>query len=662
MTACRVLFLSLFAFTWASLADDKIREYDWLTNGVKSGSLVVTISEDGSRSSRFEFNDRGRGPDISERVHVGENGRLVKLDISGHSYMGAPVDERMWVEQGEVRWKSTLEEGAVDRSDGFYLANDGTPELTAALVRALLRSEGGTLNLLPTGKATISLLKGLELPGMGGQKIRLFAIHGISTEPEFIWLDWDSELFGLARGWMSLVPSGQAHLSELLQQTQDEAELAYHEQLSKPLTHALPARYTVRNVHLIDVETGEVEPGQSVTVADGKIVAIGEHAGNPGEAVIDGMGGWLMPGLWDMHSHISQEQGPLHIAAGVTTIRDMGNNPEQYFDVKRRFDDGTVVGPRSVAAGFIDRKSPYSAPIKKLAESLQDALDLVDEYAEMGYPQIKIYSSIEPDWVKPIAERVHGHGMRLSGHIPSYMTAERAIRDGFDEIQHINMLFLNFLAGPEHDTRTPVRFTLVAEHAGSLDLDSDEATAFFALMKQNDITVDPTVAVFDNMFRHRSGQLSPSYAMVADHFPPAMKRAMRAGRMNITDDNGERFASAADALLQMITKLHEHGIRIVAGTDALPGFTLHRELELYVQAGIPALEVLRLATLGSAEHMGQGEVSGSLAVGKRADMLLLSVNPLQDISAVRRVQLVFRGDRYFKSGQIYQAVGIRPFQ
>ena len=661
MAACRGLFLSLLAFSGPCLSDDTIREYDWLTNGVKSGSLVVTVSADGTRATRFEFNDRGRGPDISERVRFGEDGHIVALEISGHSYMGAPVDERTWIEQGEVRWKSTLEEGAVNRSDSFYLANDGTPELTAVLARALLRSDDGTKNLLPSGKATISLLKTLELPGMGGQKIRLFALHGISTEPEFIWLDWDNELFGLASGWMGLVPTGQAHLYEVLQKAQDEAELAYWAQMSKPLTHGLPGRYTLSNIQLVDVGAGTVTAGRSVTVEDGMIVAIGEQPQNPGAVVIDGMGGWLMPGLWDMHSHISQEQGLLHIAAGVTTIRDMGNNPEQYFDVKRRFDDGTVVGPRSVAAGFIDRKSPYSAPIKKLAESLQDALDLVDQYAEMGYPQIKIYSSIEPDWVKPIAERVHGHDMRLSGHIPSYMTAERAIRDGFDEIQHINMLFLNFLAGPEHDTRTPVRFTLVAEHAGSLDLDSGEASAFFALMKQNDVTIDPTVAIFDNMFRHRSGQLSPSYAMVAEHFPPAMKRAMLAGRMNITDDNAGRYASAADALLQMIARLHEHGIRIVAGTDALPGFTLHRELELYVQAGIPAPEVLRLATLGSAEHMGQGDASGSLAVGKRADMLLLSANPLQDISAVRRVQLVFRGDRYFKSGQIYQAVGIRPF-
>jgi hypothetical protein len=105
-----------------------------------------------------------------------------------------------------------------------------------------------------------------------------------------------------------------------------------------------------------------------------------------------------------------------------------------------------VIGTRVVRSGFIDQKSPFAAPTGRLAETLDEALDMVRWYAERDYPQIKIYSSITPDWVRPIADEIHRHGMRLSGHIPSFMTAERAVRDGFDEIQHVNMLFLNFRA------------------------------------------------------------------------------------------------------------------------------------------------------------------------------------------------------------------------
>ena len=279
----------------------------------------------------------------------------------------------------------------------------------------------------------------------------------------------------------------------------------------------------------------------------------------------------------------------------------------------------------------------------------------------MGYPQIKIYSSIEPEWVKPIAEEVHKNGMRLSGHIPSYMSAQQAVNDGFDEIQHINMVFLNFLAGPEDDTRTPVRFSLVAEKAGDMDLDADSVNTFISLLKENNVVVDPTVTIFDGMFRHRSGELNPEYAMIADHMPPSVRRSMLGGEMDINDRNAAAYAKSADALLEMIAKLHRAGITLVAGTDAVAGFTLHRELELYHRAGISTQDVLRLATIGSAQVAGVADRTGSIAEGKQADFVLLAGNPLQDISAVRRPVAVFKGDRWYDPAQLYEAIGVKPF-
>ena len=310
---------------------------------------------------------------------------------------------------------------------------------------------------------------------------------------------------------------------------------------------------------------------------------------------------------------------------------------------------------------MIDRPVIELRPVDRLAESREDALQMVRDYAARGYPQIKIYSSIDPLWVADIATEVHGNGMRLSGHIPSFMTAEQAVQQGFDEIQHINMLFLNFLAGPEDDTRTPVRFSLVAEKAGSMNLDSEQMTAFIALLRDKQVVVDPTVAIFDNMFRHRSGNLSPSFAMVAGHMPPAVQRSMLAGEMDINDENAARYAESAQALLGLIRRLHDAGVQLVAGTDALAGFGLHRELELYVQAGIPEHAVIRLATLGSAEVMGAADTSGSIAVGKHADMVLLASNPLLDINAIRKTKTVFKGSRIWQPAKLYNAVGIRPF-
>jgi len=223
------------------------------------------------------------------------------------------------------------------------------------------------------------------------------------------------------------------------------------------------------------------------------------------------------------------------------------------------------------------------------------------------------------------------------------------------------MLFLNFLAGPEDDTRTPLRFSLVAEKAASLDLGAPQVVDFIDLLKQRGIVIDPTVTIFDSMFRHRSGELDPSYAMIADHMPPAVRRGMLAGEMDINDSNAATYARSADALLGMIAGLHAAGVTLVAGTDAMPGFTLHRELELYQRSGISPPDVLRLATLGSARVAGDEQHSGSISEGKRAEFVLLAGNPLEDISAVRRPVAVFKGDRWYDPALLYEAVGIRPF-
>ena len=328
--------------------------------------------------------------------------------------------------------------------------------------------------------------------------------------------------------------------------------------------------------------------------------------------------------------------------------------------VTELFAKGKAIGPTVYRAGFIDKKSPYSAPTGKLAETLQDALDFVDWYAERGYQQIKIYSSIDPKWVKAIAERVHHHNMKLSGHIPSFMTTEQAVLDGFDEIQHINMLFLNFLADKKSDTRTPLRFTLVGEKAGGLDLDSKEVNEFVALLKKRDVIIDSTATIFEGMFLNKAGEIDPSYLAIADNMPADVRRGFLAGDLDINEDNEKAYAKSADATLRLIKKLFDAGIRLVPGTDAIAGFTLHRELELYVKAGIPNAEVLKIATVNSARIAGQTNV-GSIEIGQTADLILLEGNPLENISDIRKVSLVMKGERLYRPAKLYRSIGIKPF-
>jgi len=665
---------SLIALTWLVIspvlwAEPVTRHYDWLTADQVSGSLIVTSRENGGYTADFEFNDRGRGPRLHEIIQIDDRGLLHKLELNGHSYMGAPAEESFGFEAGTATWKSTLEAGQFE-FDGplaaWYSATEGTPLQVALLARALLRQPELRMPLLPSGEATITRLTETQA---GATAVTLYAIGGLGLGPQYIWLDNEQELFAVAAGWMGLVPGGKAELLPRLQALQDQAEAARSQKLAALLGEPLPDAWVLNNFTLVDVESGQLRPAMMAIVQDGRIVGLIDNGhggqGDPmvdsQQTVIDGGGHYLIPGLWDMHTHLSLDDGLLHIAAGVTTVRDLGNDPKRLTEVVTAFESGQAIGPRVYQAGFLDQKSPYSAPTGRLAENLDQALAMVDEFAGMGYPQIKIYSSIDPDWVAPIAARVHNHGMRLSGHIPSYMTAERAVNEGFDEIQHINMLFLNFLAGPEDDTRTPLRFSLVADQAAELDLDSAEVTAFIALLKEKNVVVDPTVAIFDSMFRHRSGQLDPSFAMVADNLPPSVRREMLAGEMDITDENANRYAASAQALLNLIGRLHRAGVPLVAGSDNLAGFTLHRELELYQQAGISAAEVLRVVTLDSARVMGNEFKSGSVQVGKYADFVLLKANPLENISAVRTPVAVFKSNRRYDPSKLYKAVGIRPF-
>ncbi|WP_374602138.1 amidohydrolase family protein [Arenimonas sp.] len=639
--------------------------YDWLTQGERSGSLVTRVAADGQRSSHFEFSDRGRGPEIDETMRLNAAGLPVDLKVQGKSYMGAPVAESFSRDAETARWTSTLDSGERPvEGPVFYAAVDGTPDQTAVLARALLNAKDQRLALLPGGEARIDALQTHTFK-VGGQTVQatLHAISGLGFTPTFVWLDEDDELFALSYGWMGLAPEGGSAVLEQVGPLQEEAEAAWLRQRAVELTQAMQGRWCLRDARWLDVDAGELNPASDILIDEGVISAVGAAgtAGCAGLPGIDAGGRVVLPGLWDMHVHAGASDGLLHIANGVTGARDLGNDHDEVLRLTAAFDSGKLIGPRLQRAGFIDKKSPYTAPTGMPVDTLEQALAQIDDYAEKGYPQVKIYSSIPPEWVAPMAERLHGHGMRLSGHIPAFMTAEQAVRQGFDEIQHINMLFLNFVADAETDTRTPARFMKVAEEAGTLDLDSAEVGAFISLLKEHDVVVDPTVAIFDQMFRHRSGELAPILRDVVDHMPPAVQRGARAGEIDINDDNAATYAASADALLGLVQRLHAAGVRLVPGTDGLVGFTLHRELELYAQAGIPNAEVIRLATSSAADIADMGTPVGRIAPGQAADLLVVDGDPLQDISALRRGVLVVRGDRVHRPDAIFRSLGIKPF-
>jgi hypothetical protein len=348
------------------------------------------------------------------------------------------------------------------------------------------------------------------------------------------------------------------------------------------------------------------------------------------------------------------------MAAGVTTVRDMANDIDQLGALQARFDNGTEIGPRVLKAGFLDGRGPYAGPTKVFADTEEEARQDIDRYAKLGYVQTKIYSSIKPELVPKIAQISHAHGMRVSGHVPAFMTAEQFIRDGADEIQHMNFIFLNFMFDQVKDTRTPARFTEVARRGADIDPASPQVQNFIKLMQDHKTDLDPTLNVFEGMFMDRPGKVSASYAEVADRLPVQIRRGFYYGGIEVPEGMDQRYKDAFTQMLKMTKALYDSGVPIVAGTDALPGFALHRELELYEQAGIPAPKVLQLATLGAARIMKKDDQLGSITQGKLADLILVDGDPTTHISDIRKVKLVVKGGVLYKTADLYKAIGVQP--
>ena len=185
---------------------------------------------------------------------------------------------------------------------------------------------------------------------------------------------------------------------------------------------------------------------------------------------------------------------------------------------------------------------------------------------------------------------------------------------------------------------------------------------FIALLLEKGVTIDPTAAIFENMMLHRPGQPAPELAAVADHLPIAVRRGLYNPDMQIPEAEVAAWAATAERQSQMLKKLHEAGVPLLAGSDGMAPFIVHRELEVYAAAGIPNADVLRIATLEAARAVGAGEETGSIRPGKAADLVLLEGDPLQDIGAVRNSVLVMKGDTLYRPDELYRAMGVEPFR
>ncbi|MET0225683.1 MAG: amidohydrolase family protein [Dokdonella sp.] len=632
-----------------------------MAQGSSAGRQSVQTLAGGSVRARYTYNDRDHGDDIEAVWTLDAAGVPTRYEARGNDYMKAPVDERFALRNGTARWKNRNEEGeqAVD-SPAFYLPLNPPPEYYGVLARALLQARGHRLNLLPAGTAQLDAAGTLDIHA--GCAWTEYRIAGLDFAPSSVWLDCDRSTAAVGSTWLATIASDRtAELSRVLER-QDDTSRLWFARLAQALTQTPKGGLLIRNARLFDPRDLSLTSGTSILIRGERIVRVAPDAAieaPAGTELLDARGRFVMPGLWDNHQHFDGVDGLLDIANGVTSARDMANDTSAFVRRVERFDAGTEIGPRVIKAGIIDGPGPYAAPTRMLAETAQQAIDDVDWYADHGYAQIKIYMSIKPALVPLIADRAHARGLRVSGHVPAFMSARQFIEAGADEIQHFNYVELNFLfPRVQETTHLHERFIEVGKHAVEFAPEKPEVQAFIAFLKQHHTVLDPTIGLLEARLAGAPGRITPGLEPVAARLPVQVRRAMIGGAYEAPAGHEGAYREAIPSMLRLLKAMHDAGITIVPGTDLLAGYQLHHELELYARAGIAPAQVLRMATLTSAQVMGVDGSRGVVAAGKLADLILIDGDPSTDIRDVRNVAITIKAGKIFDAHAIEDELGI----
>ncbi|WP_206239912.1 amidohydrolase family protein [Novosphingobium terrae] len=640
-----------------------------IQNGETVGSLTARHAAAGLHVS-YRVDDNGRGPKLEEDIRLSPAAVPVSWTITGTSLMGGPVSESFAWDKGAAHWHSQADAGDKPAVNApLYIANDATPyDLLLYAHAALAQSRNpdhGSLPVLPGGTLTVDRLRTVTL-GSGARRVAasVYRLSGLQLAPQYILLDQQKRLLASIGDLAVTVAKGhEGDVPQLLVLARQLAEERVAT-LQKELAHRVEAPIRLRNVHIYNPRSMTRGDLSTLIVMDDRITQILPGDGGPvpaDEAVIDGQGGTVYPGLFDMHSHTSLDSGLFYLAAGVTSTRDMGNDNAFLQQVLKRLQAREMAGPAITPDGFIEGRSPYSARMGFVVDTVDKGLDAVRWYADRGYREIKIYNSLNPDWVKPLASEAHRLGLGVTGHVPAFSSPDRVIADGYDTIAHLNQLTLGWVLSPREDTRTPLRLTAMVRLA-DLDLNAPQVQASVALMKAHHTSLDTTTSIIERLMLSRAGVGGPGDDVWLDHMPIGYERYRKRTYVPLKDKaEDDAYFKAFDKALAVMTMLHKAGIRMLPGTDDTTGFSLQRELELYVKAGISPAQVLRMGTLDCATYLGTDHQTGSLEVGKQADIVLVAGDPTKDIAAIKQPAMVMHAGAVYYPAEIYRALGIAPF-
>lgn len=524
-----------------------------------------------------------------------------------------------------------------------------------------LKDTSKAIPTLPRGEVTITH-RAKDQVTIGGAEIMLdrYVVEGINWGGRTVWLDKDKKLIALVKA--------NTQIREVIRKGYEEAIQTFIDGNVEEQMHQLAGytedtkgpqspRVVLMGADVVDGVHDQTKKEKALVIEKGKIVAIEDAEGFEvpvGAKVIDLSGKTLMPGLWDMHAHSNQVQwGPAYLAGGITTIRDNGNEIEFATAFRDAIAKKGMTGPDILLAGMTDGAGEKGNGAIR-ARNTKEAKEVVEMYHSKGYKQIKIYTSIQAAELKVLVEEAHKRGMTVTGHVPAAVgNAIEAVEMGMDMLSH-STLFLSALFPDKSTTQLGRNFlnttAVTKEQVGK--------TAKFFL--DNATVLDPTINL--NLIRY-----IPKGAALETVEPDAYRIAYelwesKRFRPGVKAETYERSVAGYRRIMKIIGDLYKAGVPIVAGTDnAVPVFSLYQEMETYQNlGGLSPYEALKTATIIPATAMGMGDQTGSIEVGKEADIAILDRNPLDDIKNIRTVSAVITNGNYYDCYSLWEAADFLP--
>ncbi len=633
--------------------------------GVENDTFTPIADGGVEAKASFIFNDRGSNVPLAASFRLGRDGTPRRFDAWGSLSRFADTDDHV-LALGDGRF-AVRSLGAplrvVTPSAPFAVAAAYAPLLGEELLlrRWIALGRPRQLTLLPAGEATIES-RGHENYPLDGRSIGFehVVVQGLAWGRQDLWLDDKHDL--------AAIVTRDAEFDHFEGARDDYA----------PLVEAFVARAGADAVAwLAEAAHGRAEAGpvalvggrlvdgsgapaieDAVVVYEGdRILAAGPRATTsvPANARrVDVHGQTILPGLWDMHAHVEQvEQAAVYLAAGVTTVRDEGNILEFITALRDAVEAGRGVGPRIISDGIVDSDGPYAIGTLRV-NSPADIAPIIDRLVKAGCNALKIYSSLKPELVPALVAEAHRRGLRVTGHIPQGLTIEEAVDDGFDGVNHVSMMASMVYPRTFAELRklSPAqRHQLLI----GLDVKSPAIQRVLGKMAARQVAFDPTLAVYEE------GSFP---AAELDRREPGRAKQPRVLRDQFPGVDPAHAAEGAESFkkwLEIVAEAHRRGVPIVAGTDqAILGHSLHRELELYVEAGLTPMEALQSATSVPAKLLGRDKELGTVTVGKRADIIVVAGNPLADIRDTRKVTLVIARGHAYEPAPLWKLAGFQP--